>query len=401
MQEEDSSDQIRRALAGQPKAGSLQRNRTALVVLGAVALVLIALFGVGLLPRLHSSRAIADVASDNRLTVITVPAARGKASTELLLPGTMLPQQEAPIYARTNGYVKRWLVDIGTHVKAGQLLAEIETPEVDRELKQAIASMGQAKANLTLAKSTAERWQGLLKDRAVSQQEIDEKVGALEARKADLAAAEANVQRLLELQQFQHVVAPFEGTVTARNVEVGQLITAGSNNPNTWLYKVSKTGTLRLYVYVPQSHTRLIQAGMPADVVLREYPGKVFPGKVQRTAGALDAQSKTLLTEVQVPNDKGELLAGMYAQVRFKLAQSEPTIILPSNTLIMRPDGPQVAAVENNTVKMRKIVLGRDFGQQIEVISGLADNEQVVTNPSDAVREGTAVKIAQAAPDKK
>ena len=179
------------------------------------------------------------------------------------------------------------------------------------------------------------------------------------------------------------------------------LITAGSNNPNTWLYKVSKTGTLRLYVYVPQSHTRLIQAGMPADVVLREYPGKVFPGKVQRTAGALDAQSKTLLTEVQVPNDKGELLAGMYAQVRFKLAQSEPTIILPSNTLIMRPDGPQVAAVENNVVKMRKIVLGRDFGQQIEVISGLADNEQVVTNPSDAVREGAAVKIAQAAPDKK
>jgi RND family efflux transporter MFP subunit len=401
MQEEDSSDQIRRALAAQPRAASVGRSRTTLVTLVAVALVLIALFGVGVVPRLHSSRAIADVAADNRLTVITVPAARGKASTELLLPGTMLPYQEAPIYARTNGYVKRWLVDIGAHVKAGQLLAEIETPEVDRELKQAIASMGQAKANLTLARSTAERWQGLLKDKAVSQQEIDEKVGALEARKADLAAAEANVQRLQELQQFQHVVAPFEGTITARNVDVGQLITAGSNNPNTWLYKVSKTGTLRLYVYVPQSHTRLIQSGMPADVVLREYPGKVFPGKVQRTAGALDAQSKTLLTEVQVPNDNGELLAGMYAQVRFKLAQSEPTIILPSNTLIMRPDGPQVAAVENNIVKMRKIVLGRDFGQQVEVISGLADNEQVVTNPSDAVREGAAVKIAQAAPDKK
>jgi RND family efflux transporter MFP subunit len=398
---EDLTDQIHAALAAQPSATSVRRTRATVVAIAAATLVLLALFGLGLLPRLHENRAIADVSSDTRPTVSVVPATRGKASTEVTLPGTMSPLQEAPIYARTDGYVKRCLVDIGTQVKAGQLLAEIETPEVDRELKQAMAAQGQVKANLHLAQTTAERWQLLLKDKAVSQQEVDEKLGALEARKADLAAAEANVQRLQELQLFQRVLAPFDGTVTARNVDVGQLITAGSNNPNSWLYKVSKTGTLRLYVNVPQTHTRLIQPGMTADVLLREYPGKVFPGKVLRTAGALDSQSKTLLTEVQVPNDKGELLAGMYANVRFKVAQAEPTIILPANTLLMRTDGPQVAAVENNTVKMRKLLLGRDFGQQIEVISGLAENELIVTNPPDTMREGVQVKVAQAAPEKK
>jgi RND family efflux transporter MFP subunit len=399
--QEDSSDQILQALAAKPSGPSGRRRFAAVFAVAVVALILVALFGIGLLPRLSANRAIAEVAKDSLTTVNVVPAARGKAGTELTLPSTLQPVMEAPIYARTNGYVKRWLVDIGAKVKAGQLLAEIETPEVDRELKQAIANKGQVKANLDLARTTAERWQTLLKDKAVSQQEVDEKVGALAARQADLAAAEASVQRLQELQGFQHVVAPFDGTITARNVDVGQLITAGSNNPNSWLYKLSKTGTLRLYVYVPQTHIRLIQAGMPADVILREYPGKAFPGKVLRTAGALDGQSKTLLTEVQVPNDKGELLAGMYAQVRFKLSQAEPTIVLPSNTLIVRADGPQVAAVQNNKVQMRKIVLGRDFGQQIEVIAGLNENELVVTNPPDSMHDGAQVKIAPAAAEKK
>jgi len=399
--QEDSTDQIRRALAARPAGAPGRRRPVAVFAIGAVALVLVALFGVGLLPRLHANKAIAAIGKDNLPSVNVVPAARGKPGTELTLPSTLQPLMEAPIYARTNGYVKRWLVDIGTKVRTGQLLAEIETPEVDRELKQAVANMGQVKANLDLARTTAERWQLLLKDKAVSQQEVDEKTGALAARQADLAAAEASVQRQQELKGFQHVVAPFDGTITARNVEIGQLITAGSNNPNSWLYKLSKIGTLRLYVNVPQTHVRLVQVGIPADVVLREYPGKVFPGKVLRTAGALDAQSKTLLTEVQVPNDKGELLAGMYAQVRFKLSQAEPTIILPSNTLIVRADGPQVAAVENNTVKMRKIVLGRDFGQQIEVIAGLNENELVVTNPPDSVHEGAQVKVAPPPAEKK
>ena len=394
--QEDSTNQILEALTAKPSGPTGRRARAAVFAVGAVALILVTLFGIGLLPRLNANRAIAEMARDNPVVVNVVPAARGKAGTELTLPSTLLPFMEAPIYARTNGYVKRWLADIGTKVKSGQLLAEIETPEVDRELKQAIATKSQVTANLDLARTTAERWQRLVKEKAVSQQEVDEKIGALAARQADLAAAEASVQRLQELQGFQHVVAPFDGTITARNVDVGQLITAGSNNPNTWLYKLSKTGTLRLYVYVPQTHIRLIQAGMPADVILREFPGKAFPGRVLRTAGALDGQSKTLVTEVQVPNDRGELLAGMYAEVRFKLSQSEPTIVLPSNTLIVRADGPQVAAVQNNKVQMRKIVLGRDFGQQIEVISGLNENELVVTNPPDSMRDGAQVKVAPA-----
>ncbi len=398
--QEDFTDKIRQALAAPPASGSA-RKRATLMAVAAVALVLIALFGVGLLPRLSSSKAIADVARDRRPTVEVVPALRGKAGGELVLPGTMLPLQETPIYARTNGYVRRWLVDIGEKVSSGQLLVQIETPEIDRELKQAGANMGQARANLQLALSSAERWQALLKDKMVSQQAVDERVGAWEARKADLAAAEANVQRLQELQAFQRVHAPFGGTITARNVDVGQLISAGSDNPNTWLYKLSKTETLRLYVHVPQTHARLVHAGLPADVLLREYPGQAYPGKVLRSAGALDPQSKTMLTEVQVPNDKGELLAGMYAQVRFKLNQPEPTIVLPANTLIVRADGPQVAAVHNGSVSMRKIVLGRDFGQQIEVISGVADSELVITNPSDVVREGAQVRIAQASTEKK
>jgi RND family efflux transporter MFP subunit len=383
-----------------PRAGE-RRIRLPLLWLAIVAAVLLILFGVGILPRLQTSKAIAEVTKDSVPVVTVVPAKRGKASTELSLPGTLLPFQETPIYARTNGYVKRWLVDIGAHVKTGQMLAEIETPEIDRELKQTMANTAQAKANLDLAKVTSDRWQLLLKDRAVSQQEVDEKLGALEARKADFAAAQANVERLQELKQFQHVLAPFDGIVTARNVEVGQLINAGSNSPTSYLFKVAKTHILRLYVNVPQSHTRLIRPDMPADILIAEAPGKAYPGKVLRTAGALDAQSKTLLTEVQVPNEHGELLAGMYAQVRFKLTQSEPAILLPASTLIVRATGTQVAAIQNNTVRVHKIILGRDFGQQIEVLSGVAENELIVTNPSDAMRDGAQVKIAQAPADKK
>jgi RND family efflux transporter MFP subunit len=378
-----------------------KRGRMTIVWVAVLIVVFAVLFGVGLLPRMQTSKAVAETAKDTLPVVTVVPAKRGTPTTELSLPGTLQPFQETPVYARTNGYVKRWLVDIGAKVKAGQLLAEIETPEIDQELKQAIAARGQAKANLDLAKISADRWQVLLKDRAVAQQEVDEKVGAYDARKADLQAAEANVERLQDLQRFQQVVAPFEGVITARNVEVGWLINAGSSGPNNFLYKVAKTQVLRLYVNVPQSHTRLIRPDMPADILIAEAPGKAFPGKVLRFSGALDPQSKTLLTEVQVPNEHGELLAGMYAQVRFKLTQAEPAILLPSSTLVVRANGPQVAAIQNNTVHVRKIILGRDFGQQIEVLSGVAENELIVTNPTDAMREGAQVKIAQSTPEKK
>jgi RND family efflux transporter MFP subunit len=398
MEYDDTSEEISRALASRRGAGA-SRLRTIAIVMIAGVLVLTGLLGIGLIPRLQTQKANADVARDNRPIVSVVPAMRGNAATEVSLPGTLLPYQETPIYARTNGYVKRWLVDIGAKVADGQLLAEIETPEVDRELKQAMANLAQVKAHLELDRTTAERWKALLARKGVSQQEVDEKVGAYEARRADYAASEANVQRLEELKQFQRVVAPFSGVITARNVDIGWLINSGANDPGRWMYKIAKVGTLRLYVNVPQNAMRLIQTGAPVDVILQEFPGKAFPGKISRTAGALDAQSKTLLTEVQVPNDKGDLLAGMYAQVRFKVNQPQPTIILPSNTLIMRADGPQVAAVDNDTVHIRKVTLGRDFGQQIEIIAGLNEKEQIVTNPPDFLREGVAVKAM--APEQK
>jgi RND family efflux transporter MFP subunit len=396
--EHDSTEEITKALAQRRGTGGA-RHRNVVIAVAAGALVLTGLFGIGLIPRLQTQKAVADIAKDNHPIVSVIPAMRGNAATEVNLPGTLLPYQETPIYARTNGYVKRWHVDIGAKVANGELLAEIETPEVDRELKQAVANLAQVRAHLELDRTSAERWQTLLTRKGVSQQEVDEKVGAYQARKADYAAAEANVQRLEEMKLFQRVAAPFSGTITARNVEVGQLINAGANDPARWMYKLAKTGTLRLYVNVPQNSMRLIQPGASVDVILQEFPGKAFPGKVARTAGALDAQSKTLLTEVQVPNDKDELLAGMYAQVRFKVNQAQPTIILPSNTLIMRADGPQVAAVASDVVHMRKVTLGRDFGQQIEIIAGLDEKEQVVTNPPDFLREGVVVKAI--APEQK
>jgi RND family efflux transporter MFP subunit len=369
------------------------------VVVGAIAIGAFYVWNVS--PRIHAGKAIAETAKDTRSTVVVVPVTRGKANVDLILPSTMQPIQEAPIYARTNGYVRHWHVDIGDTVKTGQLLAEIDTPEVDRELKQAGANVQQVKANLALAKTTAERWQSLLKENAVSHQEVDEKTSAYEARRADLAAVEANVQRLRELKQFQRVVAPFAGTITGRQIEVGQLIASNSVDPNRWLYKLARLDKLRTYVNVPQSHIRLVRTDAPVTILLREFPGKQFQGKVARTAVALDPQSKTLQTEVQIPNETGELAAGMYAQVKFELKQEAPTLMVPANTLIVRADGPQVAAVENSVVHMRKISLGRDFGTQIEVLSGVNDQELIVTNPTDSMRDGVSVKTVMAPPPEK
>ena len=397
MQQDRTEPRINNAFAmPEPVAPLGTRRRFGTVA----AFVTVALIGVLFLmiiwPRMQAGKAIAEIHKDTRPLVVVIPAQRAKASTELNLPGTMLPIQEAPLYARTNGYVKRSLVDIGAIVKEGQLLAEIETPEVDRELKQSLANLQQVKANMELARSTAERWKAVLKENAVSPQEVDEKISAYKARQADYAAAQANVERLTQYKAFQRVSAPFGGTITGRNIEVGQLISANNTDPNRWMFKLAKMDTLRIYINVPQSHMRLIKPDAPVNVVLKEFP-LPFAGKVLRTAGALDPQSKTLLTEVQVPNANGELVAGMYAQVKFALNQTEPHILLPSNTLIIRQDGPQVAMVEKNVVQLRKVKLGRDLGTQVEVLSGVNENEMIVTNPTDTMRDGVAVttKVAE------
>lgn len=383
----------------EPLAPSGQRKRigtfSAFVVVGLIGLV----FLLGVWPRLQAGKAIADVQKDLRPNVVVVPAQRAKANMELTLPGTLLPIQEAMIFARTNGYVKQWKVDIGEQVKQGQMLAEIETPEIDRELKQALANQQQVKANMELARSTAERWKAVLKENAVSPQEVDEKISALKARQADYAASQASVERLIQLKSFQRVTAPFAGTITGRNVEIGQLISAGNPDPNRWMFKVAKMDTLKLYISVPQSHMRMIKTAMPVNVLLKEFP-QPFVGKVLRTAGALDPQSKTLLTEINVPNEKFELASGMFVQAKFALNQTEPSILLPANTLMVRQDGPQVAAVTNNTVQLRKVKLGRDLGTQIEILSGIAEKDMIVTNPTDAMRDGVNVNMKVAEPEK-
>ncbi len=383
----------------EPVAPSSTRKSIGTVSAFAVVGLLSAFFLFGVWPRLQAGKASAEIQKDTRPNVVVVPAQRAKANLELTLPGTLLPIQEALIYARTNGYVKQWLVDIGAQVKQGQLLAEIETPEIDRELKQSLANQQQVKANMELARSTAERWKAVLKENAVSPQEVDEKLSALKARQADYAASQASVERLIQMKSFQRVNAPFAGAITGRNVEVGQLISANNTDPNRWMFKVAKMDTLKLYINVPQSHMRMIKIDMPVSVVLKEFP-QPFTGKVLRTAGALDPQSKTLLTEINVPNEKAELTAGMFTQVKFALNQTQPNILLPANTLMVRQDGPQVAAVANNTVQLRKVKLGRDLGTQIEILSGIDEKELIVTNPTDAMRDGVSVNMKVAEPEK-
>ena len=343
MQQDHNDIQTAGAMP-EPVAPSGSGKRIGTLSAFAVVGLLGLFFLLGVWPRLHVGKAVADVQKDMRPNVVVVAAQRAKANMELTLPGTLLPIQEALIYARTNGYVKQWKVDIGAQVKQGQLLAEIETPEIDRELKQALANQQQVKANMELAHSTAERWKAVLKENAVSPQEVDEKISALKARQADYAASQASVERLIQMKSFQRVNAPFAGTITGRNVEIGQLISAGNPDPNRWMFKVAKMDTLKLYINVPQSHARMIKMDMPVNVVLKEFP-QPFTGKVLRTAGALDPQSKTLLTEINVPNENSELTAGMFVQAKFALNQTEPNILLPANTLMVRQDGPDRKSV--------------------------------------------------------
>lgn len=315
---------------------------------------------------------------------------REEAVTDVSLPGNVQAFVETPIYARTNGYLKKWFVDIGGKVKAGDLLATIDTPEVDQELNQAQAALLQAQANLDLAKTTADRWHNLLKSDGVSQQEVDQNDAALKARQADLNAAAANVQRLKDMQSFQDVTAPFSGTVTARNIDIGSLI---SNGTSQALFRMAQIDTMRIYVSVPESYTHDIRPGLQADLTVSEIPGQVFKGQVARSAGAIDPSSKTLLTEVDVPNPRGDLLPGAYAQVLFHLKTSTPPLTIPSNTLIFRTSATQVAVAQNGVAHLRNVSLGRDLGNSLEVISGLEPTDAVILNPPDSLADGAAVSV--------
>jgi len=313
-----------------------------------------------------------------------------------VLPASLFAMQDTVIYARINGYLKSWVVDIGDKVKAGQVLAEIEAPEVDRELDQAHATLAQAKANLELARTTSDRYAALLKDEAVSPQEVDEKRGVFEARRADYAAVEANLRRLQQMKSFQRVVAPFAGTITARNIDVGSLIQAGSASSTGWLYKLAQTDTIRVHTSVPQSNIRMIKPGMTVDLVVPELGEQTFPAKVVRSAGAFDASTRTMIVEMHVANKDGPLVPGMYAQAKMNLVNAEPNLQVPINALIIGGDGTRVATVDTGGVVHIKLVkLGRDFGKEVEILAGLADSDRVINNPRDSLVEGLKVNASE------
>jgi RND family efflux transporter MFP subunit len=349
----------------------------------------------GLIPRLKARQQVkADSVELVRPVVAVVNPARAKAGTPLVLSGELKPATEAALHARVNGYVRRWYVDLGAAVKAGDLLAELDTPDTDRELSQARAQLLQAEAARDLAITTAKRWKEMLTAKTVSAQESDEKASDLELKKATVEAARANVQRLEQVAGFAKLVAPFSGTITVRGIDVGQLVIAGEGKE---LFRLAQTEKLRAFVRVPQNYARGAAIGQLGELTVPELPGRKFDAKVVRTAGALDPATRTLLTELEVDNSKGEILAGSYAQVLLPEAKPELGMTVPSNTLIFRAEGPQVVVVgDDDKLSFRTITLGRDYGSAVEARSGVEPTDRIVVNPSDALTEGAAVQIVTA-----
>ncbi|MFC0399546.1 efflux RND transporter periplasmic adaptor subunit [Paraburkholderia rhizosphaerae] len=380
---------------GATPAAATKRGRW-IAVLAVIVVLALAVQGIWSRHDAHATLE-RDAEHAAKLTVEVVHPQKSNATLDLVLPGNVQAYLDTPIYARTNGYLKKWYADIGTHVKAGQLLAEIDTPEVDDQLRAARADVTNAQANYELAKTTADRWTDMLKNKSVSKQETDEKVGDMLAKKGTLDAARFNVARLEKTQSFQKVYAPFDGIVTARNVDVGALIDAGSaGGPAKELFHVAQADRLRVYVNVPQAYSQQIHPNEAAYLTLTETPGKHYPGTVARTSGAVDPTQRTMLVEVAVDNRNGELLPGAYAQVHFALSAQATPFTLPGNALLFRPDGVKVAIVdEQQRVRLVKVSLGTDYGTRVAIASGLAGNEQVILNPQDSIVDGAPVRIVQ------
>jgi RND family efflux transporter MFP subunit len=343
-------------------------------------------------------RAAADVkAGTNELAVPAVSLAqpkRGAPQEEIVLPGNIQAFIDAPIYARTNGYLKRWYVDIGGRVKEGQLLAEIDTPELDQQLQQARADLATARANYDLAQTTAARYEFLLKSDSVAKQDVDNAVGDAHAKKAMVDSATDNVKRLEQLQSFEKVYSPFDGVLTERKTDIGQLINSGSGGGANELFHVAAIHTLRVYVNVPQIYSPAAIPGVQAYLTLPQFPGRRFPGKLVRTSEAIDQASRTLLTEVDVANLAGEILPGAYAEVHLKLPSAASTVVIPVTSLIFRSEGLRVGVVRNGHAALIPITIGRDFGTEVEVVAGLDGSDKVITNPPDSLVEGQEVRIA-------
>jgi RND family efflux transporter MFP subunit len=322
----------------------------------------------------------------------------GAPTQEILLPGTTQAFADAPIYARTSGYLKRWYFDIGALVKKGQLLAEIDTPEVDQQLHQARADLETAQANLRQAQITADRWRALLETDSVSRQETDQAVSTLAATKAMVDSNAANVRRLEELQGFEKIYAPFDGVITARNTDIGFLIDAGANPQIRELFHIAAVHRLRVFVAIPEIYSRAARTGGSATLTLDEFPGRLFHGTIVRNANAIDLASRTLLVEVDVDNPSGELLPGAYVFVHFKLDKQVPSVVIPANTLLFRAQGLQVAVVRAGQAQLVPVTIGRDYGTTVEIMTGIQPSDQVIVAPSDSLTSGTRVRIAPAPP---
>lgn len=364
-----------------------------LVVLGIVLLLGVGIY-IGIHDRTEAAARLAADTSENAVSIVDVVYPREDAADlTLVLPGQTMAFTDAPIYARTSGYLKRWYFDIGAHVHQGQLLAEIETPELDQQLRQARADLATAQANTRLAGITAQRTANLLKTQSVSTQERDNAAGAYAAGQATVASREADVARLEELQSYEKVYAPFDGVITARNTDVGHLINAGAGTANTELFHIAATKTLRIYVAVPEAYAPAIHVGATPTITLDEYPGEAFSGTLVRTDSAINQSSRTLLVEVDVANADGKLLPGAYTLVHFSLPGRKETVTIPANTLLFRSEGLRVGVVRNGKAELVPITIGRDYGDKVEVLSGLSHTDQIIVNPSDSLVSGTAVRV--------
>ena len=367
-----------------------------LVVLAIAAAIVIVLVFRGINARIQDAANVRHETAELAVPAVSVIHPKlGDPADEVILPGNIQAFIDAPIYARTSGYLKQWRADIGARVKSGELLAEIETPEVDKQLDQARADQATAEANYRLAESTAARWQDLLKTESVSKQETDEKVGDFHARKAVVDSARANVRRLEDMQSFQKIYAPFDGVITARNTDVGQLVSAGSGGQARELFHLAATDRLRVFVNVPEAYSRSAATGASAELTLTEFPGRRFRGKLARNAEAIDTASRTLLVEVDIDNSDGRLLPGSYTEVHLKLPSKSASLLLPVNALIFRSNGLQVGVIRNgDKAELVPIQMGRDYGVEVQVVAGIAANDLVIVNPPDSLTSGMTVRVA-------
>jgi RND family efflux transporter MFP subunit len=373
------------------------KPRKALMIVGAIVLVLLLAGLVSMLTRLHDDHVLADETQQDAIpTVAVVHPTPEKPDEELVLPGTLQAFVESPIYARTNGYLLHWYKDIGSHVKKGDLLADIDTPEIDQELMQARAARQQVVAAMDLAKINAERYQALRKTDSVSQEEADTQSSGYQQATANLAAADANVRRLEELEGFKRVYAPFSGVITRRLVDPGALINAGiSGAAGKELFDIATTDPLRVYVQVPQAYAPAMHPGVDATITLQEFPGEKFTAVVARTADAIDVTSRTLQTEVDVPNKDSKLLPGSFGEVHFRPKIDAHKVTIPQNAMLFRREGAQVAIVgPDNKVELRRISIGRDYGNTLEIVGGVEENDRVIVNPSDSIENGEKVNVA-------